>query len=61
MSGRDEKQKILVVVSDGTAGDSFNENAQALKDMAVSIYFVGMARSFANCKQLDPFLSNIEF
>ena len=43
VSGRDEKQKILVVLSDGAAGDSFNEYAQALKDMAVTIYFVGMS------------------
>ena len=42
VSGRDEKQKILVVLSDGAAGDSFNEYSQALKDMAVAIYFVGM-------------------
>ena len=41
VSGRDEKHKILVVLSDGAAGDSFNEFSQALKDMAVSIYFVG--------------------
>ena len=43
VSGRDEKHKILVVLSDGAAGDSFNEFSQALKDMAVSIYFVGNA------------------
>ncbi|XP_065062056.1 uncharacterized protein LOC135688921 isoform X1 [Rhopilema esculentum] len=41
VSGRDEKHKILVVLSDGAAGDSFNEYAQALRDAAVSIYFVG--------------------
>ena len=41
VSGRDEKHKILVVLTDGAAGDSFNEYAQALRDAAVSIYLVG--------------------
>ena len=42
VSGRDEKHKVLFILTDGAAGDTFNEQAQALKDSAVSIYAVGM-------------------
>ncbi len=41
VTGRDEKHKILIVITDNAAGDSFNDQVTAIKNMGVSIYVIG--------------------
>ena len=58
VSGRDEKHKVLFILTDGAAGDTFNEQAQALKDSAVSIYAVGMFSFIFEIKSSQKFQVN---
>ena len=40
-SGRDEISRVLIVLTDGSAGDTFGPEGQAIKDAGVNVYVVG--------------------